>query len=74
LETNDRLKADQTYPVDDLRVLDQQVPWVVVGNGSTYHLPDPQAAADGEAVHHRLQKLVWCTTRPWIQRRLFVLC
>jgi len=49
LETNDCFEGDQTYPVDTVQVLDQQVPWVVVGNGSTYHFPDPQAAAYGEA-------------------------
>ncbi|WP_277543809.1 hypothetical protein [Haloarcula laminariae] len=49
LETNDELEANRTYAVDDVQVLDQQVPWVVVGNGSTYHFPDPHAAAYGEA-------------------------
>lgn len=49
LESNDWAEADQTYAVDDVQVLDQQVPWVVVGNASTYHFPDPHAAAYGEA-------------------------
>jgi len=49
LETNDCYEADQTFAVDAVQVLDQQVPWVVVGNTSTYHFPDPHAAAYGEA-------------------------
>lgn len=50
LETTDWAEADQTYAVDDFEVLDQQVPWVVVGNStSTYHFPDPHAAAYGGA-------------------------
>ena len=48
LETNDELEAGQTYVVNAIEILDQQVPWVVVGNGSTYHFPDPHAAAYGE--------------------------
>lgn len=49
LETNHWAEENQTYAVDDVEILDQQVPWVVVGTGSTYHFPDPHAAAYGEA-------------------------
>ncbi|MDS0280363.1 hypothetical protein NDI85_21490 [Halomicroarcula sp. S1AR25-4] len=39
------------FDVDDVEVLNQQVPWVVVSGGMAdkYHFPDPQAAAYGEA-------------------------
>jgi len=49
LESNDWTERGQTYSVQDVEVLEQKIPWVVVGNNtSTYHFPDPTAAAYGE--------------------------
>lgn len=51
LETDDWVEAEQTYDVQDVEILDQQVPWVVVTGSAanTYHIPDAHAAAYGEA-------------------------
>jgi hypothetical protein len=50
LETNDLAKKNQTYAVDEVEILNQQVPWVVVANNSSmFHFPNPHAAAYGEA-------------------------
>ena len=50
LATEDWTEDGQVFDVHDVERLTQQVPWVVVtGGGDTYHFPDPQAAAFGEA-------------------------
>jgi len=50
LETTDWVEANRTVEVQDIEILDKQVPWVVVTSGAgKYHFPDPQAAAFGEA-------------------------
>lgn len=51
LETPQWTEEGQVFDVDDVEVLTQQVPWVVVSGGTAtkYHFPDPQAAAYGEA-------------------------
>ena len=48
-ETINWVEADWAYAVHDVKILDQQIPWVVVTSGAgKYHLSDPQAAAFGE--------------------------
>ncbi|NLV08307.1 hypothetical protein GOC83_19505 [Haloarcula rubripromontorii] len=51
LESPDWTEDGRVFDVDDVEVLDQRVPWVVVSGGKAekYHFPDPQAAAYGEA-------------------------
>ncbi|WP_336339501.1 hypothetical protein [Haloarcula brevis] len=51
LESPDWTEDGQAFDVDEIEVLNQRVPWVVVSGGKAkkYHFPDPQAAAYGEA-------------------------
>ncbi|GCF16073.1 hypothetical protein Harman_40080 [Haloarcula mannanilytica] len=51
LESPDWTEDGRVFDVDDVEVLTQRVPWVVVSGGpaAKYHFPDPQAAAYGEA-------------------------
>lgn len=51
LETEYWYEADKVYPVEQIRVLDTHIPWVVTKRGGTdvYHRPDPLSMADGEA-------------------------
>lgn len=51
LESPDWTEDGQVFDVDEIEVLTQRVPWVVVSGGPAdkYHFPDPQAAAYGEA-------------------------
>ena len=51
LDSPDWTEDGRVFDVDDVEVLTQRVPWVVVSGGPAdkYHFPDPQAAAYGEA-------------------------
>ena len=51
LEPPDWTEDGRVIDVDDIEILNQRVPWVVVSGGKAekYHFPDPQAAAHGEA-------------------------
>jgi hypothetical protein len=51
LETEQWVEEGQVFDVDDVEVLTQEIPWVVVSGGTAdkYHFPDSRAAAYGEA-------------------------
>ena len=51
LESPDWTEDGQVFDVDEIEILNQRVPWVVVSGGKAkkYHFPDPRAAAYGEA-------------------------